>query len=65
MSKKKEQLGHRFAQVSTDNGFFVAFNILVIRVHPWPQNRSSHIFILRSYIFVINSPQFHYYEILN
>jgi len=30
-------LGHRFSQISTDIWFFVAFNILVIRVHPCPQ----------------------------
>ena len=27
-------LGHRFSQISTGIWFFVAFNILVIRVHP-------------------------------
>ena len=75
MSKKKNnngiddfrniKLGHRFSQISTDILFFVAFSILVIRVHPCPQNGDSYTFKLRSYIFVIYPVQFHYYAILN
>ena len=33
------KLGHRYSQISTDIWLFVAFNILVIRVHPCPQKR--------------------------
>jgi hypothetical protein len=36
------KLGHRFSQIFTDIWFFVAFNILVIRVHPCPQNGNSY-----------------------
>ena len=43
----KVKLGHRFSQISTDIWFFVAFNILIIRVHPCPQNGNSYTFQLR------------------
>jgi hypothetical protein len=32
------KLGHGLSQISTDIWFFVAFNFLIIRVHPCPQN---------------------------
>jgi len=41
------KLGHRFSQIFTDIWFFVAFNILVIRVHPCPQNGNSYTFKLK------------------
>jgi len=34
-------------QISTDIWFFVAFNILVIRVHPCPQNGNSDSLFLK------------------
>ena len=40
------KLGHRFSQILTDIWLFVAFNILVIRVHPCPQKKIP---ILSSY----------------
>jgi hypothetical protein len=36
------KLGHRYSQIFTDIWFFVAFNILVIRFHPRPQNGNSY-----------------------
>jgi hypothetical protein len=42
------KLGHRFSQISTEIWFFVAFIILVIRVHPCPQNGNSYTIELRS-----------------
>ena len=42
------KLGHRYSQISTDIWLFVAFNILVIRVHPCPQNGNSYTFELDS-----------------
>ena len=42
----QNKLGHRFSQIPTDIWFFVAFNILVIRVHPCPQNANSYTFKL-------------------
>jgi len=38
------ELGHRFSQTSTDIWSFVTFNILVIRVHPCPQNGNAYTF---------------------
>jgi hypothetical protein len=33
------KLGHRYSQISTDIWLFVAFNILVICVHPCPPKK--------------------------
>ena len=40
------KLGHRFSQIPTDIWFFLALNILVIRVHPCPQKGNSNTFKL-------------------
>ena len=51
-----------FSQISTDIWFFVAFNILVIRVHPCPQNGNSYTFKLTvgiTYLWMSYTPLHH------
>jgi len=44
------KLGNRFSQISTDIWFFVAFTILIIRVHPCPPQKKANSYTIKLFI---------------